>query len=152
MEQTLHALGGLMLKAIPTVFLLLLLYWYFRVMLFGPLEKVLKQRDDLTEGARKAAAESLITAERKQKEYEQKFSEARAEVYKAQEETRRKWLEDHAAQIDEARKRSEQTVHTAKQQINAETADVRQNLEGSTGALADEIVTTILSRKSGNRS
>lgn len=144
MEETLHALAGLMLKAIPTICLLLLLHWYFKAMLFGPLEKVLKQRDELTEGARKSAEASLAAAESKHQEYEKKLNEARAEVYRAQEETRRKWLEDQAAQVDEARKRSEQIVHGAKQQIEAEAASARENLAATTAALADEIATTIL--------
>ena len=122
MEETLHALGGLMLKAIPTIFLLIILHWYFKAMLFGPLERVLKQRDELTEGARKLAEQSLATAERKQHEYEKKFNEAQADLYRAQEETRRKWLEDQAAQVDAARQRSGQMVHEAKQQIEAEAA------------------------------
>src|SRR5271154_2922822 len=113
MEETLHAIGGLMLKAIPTAILLLLLNWYFRVMLFGPLEKVLKQREDLTEGARKSAEESLVAAERKSQEFETKLNQAKAQVYHEQEETRRKWLEDQASQFDQARKRAEQTVHEA---------------------------------------
>jgi F-type H+-transporting ATPase subunit b len=138
-----------MLKAIPTVILLLLLYWYFKAMLFGPLDKVLKQREELTEGARKSADASLAAAERKHQEFEKKLNEARAEVYRAQEETRRKWLEDQAAQVDLARNRSEQAVHDAKQQIEAEAAAAREILVATTATLADEIATTILARKSG---
>ena len=140
-----------MLKAIPTVILLLLLYWYFRAMLFGPLEKVLKQRDELTEGARKSAEASLAAAEQKSREFEKKLNEARAEVYREQEETRRKWLEDQAAQVDATRKASEQAVHAAKQQIEAEAAAARDTLAATTAALADEIATTILGRKAGGR-
>ena len=36
MEQTLQALAGILLKAIPTIFLLLFLYFYLKLMLFGP--------------------------------------------------------------------------------------------------------------------
>ena len=114
MEQTLQALGGILLKAIPTVCLVLLLYFYFKVMLFGPLEKVLKRRDELTEGARKVAAESLAAAERKAQEYEAKLRDARAEVYREQEETRRRWLEDQASQIAKARQSAEGLVRAAK--------------------------------------
>jgi F-type H+-transporting ATPase subunit b len=140
-----------MLKAIPTICLLLILHWYFKAMLFGPLDKVLKQRDELTEGARKAAEQSLAAAERKQQEYEKKFNEARAELYRAQEETRRKWLEDQAAQVDAARQRSAQILHEAKQQIEGEAATARETLAAATGARADEIANSILARKSGGR-
>ena len=40
MEQTLQALGGLMVRAIPTMLFLVFLYYYFKLMLFGPLEKL----------------------------------------------------------------------------------------------------------------
>src|SRR5579863_10050257 len=103
MEQTLEALSGILLKAIPTAFIFLLLYFYFKAMLFGPLDKVLKQRQELTEGARKAAENSLAAAERKTQEYEAKFRDARAAVYKDQEETRRQWLEEQASQVAKAR-------------------------------------------------
>src|SRR5580692_8622496 len=114
MEQIFQALGGLMVKAIPTVCFLILLYYYFKTMQFGPLEKVLKQRAELTEGARRDAEASLADAARKQRDYEAKFNEARAEVYRAQEETRRKWLEDQAAQVADARTQHEESVHAAK--------------------------------------
>ena len=88
MEQTLHALAGILLKSIPTVVLLLFLYFYLKVMLFGPLGRLLKQREELTAGTRHAAQKSLKDAERKVTEYEAKMREARAEVYREQEETR----------------------------------------------------------------
>src|SRR5579862_667400 len=99
MEQIIQSLGGILLKAIPTVFILLLLHFYLKAMLFGPLARVLKERDELTVGARKAAEQSLAAAERKAQEYESKLREARAEVYRQQEETRRVWLEEQTAQI-----------------------------------------------------
>lgn len=139
-----------MVKAIPTVGFLILLYYYFKTMLFGPLERVLKQRADLTEGARRAADASLAAADRKQQEYEARFNEARAEVYRAQEETRRKWLEDQAAQVAEARKQHEALVHASKQQIVADAASARQDLATRAGTLADEITSVVLARKAGS--
>jgi F-type H+-transporting ATPase subunit b len=149
MEQTLQALGGILLKAIPTIFLLLLLHFYFKAMLFGPLEKVLRQRDELTEGARKAADQSLAAVERKAQEYESKLRQARAEVYRQQEETRRKWLEDQAAQVAEAHARMAGSVREAKEQIAAEAASARQALLESSSALADQIATAVLARRAG---
>ncbi len=139
-----------MVKAIPTICFLILLYYYFKTMLFGPLERVLKQRAELTEGARRDAEASLADAARKQQDYEAKFNEARAEVYRAQEETRRKWLEDQAAQVADARKQHEESVHAAKQQIAADAASARQGLAASAGTLADEITTVVLARKAGS--
>ncbi len=70
MEQTLHALGEILLKAVPTFVLVLLLYTYLSRMFFRPLEKVLQKRYEVTEGARKLADESLAKAAAKTEEYE----------------------------------------------------------------------------------
>ena len=59
MEQTLQALVGILQKAVPTILLLILLHFYLKAMLFGPLTKILKDREALTKGARKTAEESL---------------------------------------------------------------------------------------------
>jgi F-type H+-transporting ATPase subunit b len=149
MDQILPALSGLLLKAIPTIVLLILLYIYLKVMLYAPLDNVLKQRAELTEGARLAAEKSLQLADAKQQEYEAKFRDARSEVYRAQEETRRQWLQDQATQVAEARKRSDDAIRAAKEQIAAEASDARQNLEGSSATLADEIAASLLNRKAG---
>jgi F-type H+-transporting ATPase subunit b len=147
MEQTIEALGGILLKAIPTVVIFLLLYFYFKAMLFRPLDKVLKQRQELTEGARQAAEKSLTAAEQKTQEYEAKFREARSLVYKDQEETRRQWLEDQAAQTAKARADAENTVRAAREGIAAEMAAARQNLLASTEELADQIALAITGRR-----
>jgi F-type H+-transporting ATPase subunit b len=147
MEQTLQALGGLMVQAIFTIICLIFLYYYLKVMLFGPLEKVLKQRGELTEGARKGAEASLADAERKQRQYEITFNEARAGVYRAQEDTRRKWLEDQTAAVAAAKSAAEEQVRMAKEQIAADSATARQNLTATSGAMADEIATVMLARK-----
>jgi F-type H+-transporting ATPase subunit b len=147
MEQTLHALAGLMVQAIFTIICLVFLYYYMKLMLFGPLEKVLKQRGELTEGARHGAEASLAAAERKQHEYETTFSEARAGVYRAQEDTRRKWLEDQAAAVAAARAEAEARVKAARQQIAADAVTSRETLTASSGAMADEIAKVMLARK-----
>jgi len=139
-----------MLKAIPTILLLILVYYYLKAMLFGPLEKVLRERDELTEGARRAAGSSLEEADRKEREYEQKFATARAEVYRLQEETRRKWLEDQAAQVGAERSRIEERIRAEKERIAIEAAQARQNLTIPSAELAEQIAGTILARKAGS--
>jgi F-type H+-transporting ATPase subunit b len=149
MEQTLHALGGILLKSIPTIVLLLFLYFYLKLMLFAPLTRVLKQREDLTAGTREAAEKSLKDAERKVREYEAKMREARAEVYREQEETRKRWLADQASQVEGARERTGHTVRQAKEEMAVEISAARQTLAESASALADQIATTVLSRRTG---
>ena len=145
MEQTFQALGGILLKAIPTVICLLFLHFYFKAMLFKPLNKVLKQRDELTAGARKAAENSLAAAERKTAEYEAKLRAARAEVYQEQEKIRAGWMEDQATQVNQARERAEAAVKQARFDIASEAAAARQNLLETSAALGEQIATTVLS-------
>lgn len=145
----LHGLAGILLKSIPTICLMLVLYFYLKAMLFRPLNQVLKQRDDLTAGTRRAADISLKEAERKIQEYEGKMHEARAEVYRDQEKTRAQWLADQAAQVAAARERTGAAVGKAQDQLAEEIAAVRLSLGESSGALADEIATSLLSRRNG---
>jgi F-type H+-transporting ATPase subunit b len=147
MEQTLQALVEILKKAIPTALFLVFLHFFFRIMLFGPLRKVLKQREELTAGARRAAEASLAEADRKAAEYEAQFRDARAEVYKEQEETRRSWLADQATQVAQARTAAEATVATAKVDLAGEAAAARQNLGETSATLADQIATAVLARR-----
>jgi len=147
MEQTVQALGGILLKAIPTVVLLIILHFYLKSVLFGPLDRVLKQRRELTEGARKLADESLAAASRKAEEYEAKLREARAAVYRQQEEIRKGWLEDQAKQVNDARERHDAAVKAAREAIAADAASARTSLQESSKAMADQIVATVLGRR-----
>jgi F-type H+-transporting ATPase subunit b len=146
MEQTIKALGGLFVNAVPTIILVILLHFYLKVVLFGPLRKVMKQREALTEGTQRAAEESLAAAERKTAEYDAKFREARAEVYREQEVTRQKWVADQAAQVAQAKASGEASVKQARAELAAEVEAARTNLAATSEALAEQIASSILPR------
>jgi len=147
MEQTVQALGGILLKAIPTVILLIVLHFYLKAMLFGPLDRMLKQRRALTEGAREVAENSLAAATRKAEEYEAKLRDARAAVYKQQEEIRKRWLEEQAQQVAEARDRSESAVKAAREALALDADAARKSLQETSKVMADQIVATVLGRR-----
>src|SRR5438046_9444866 len=128
MQETLNALSGILLKAIPTIILLIVLHFYLKAVLFKPLDRVMQKRRELTEGARKTAEDSLAAATRKAEEYEAKLREARAAVYKQQEEIRKRWLDEQAQQVAEARVRSESTVKSAREAIAQDVAAARKSL------------------------
>ena len=107
MDVILHQLGELLLKAVPTFILVVLLHFYLKNVFFKPLEKVLHQRYEATDGARKLAEQSLERAAAKTAEYEAAMRSARAEVYQAQEQIHKRLQEQHAAQMAEARRRAE---------------------------------------------
>src|ERR1039458_1001973 len=80
MDTMLHDLGQLLLRAVPTFLLVVVLDFYLKYMFFKPLEKVLQQRYDATEGARKLAEEALELAAAKTAQYEAALRAARSEV------------------------------------------------------------------------
>src|SRR5439155_7729126 len=110
MDETLRQLGGILLRAIPTFVLVLLLHFYLKFIFFKPLQRVLRERYEATEGARKLAENSLAKASAKAAEYDAALRNARAETYKELEHLRRKLQEDRAASVREARGRAEAAV------------------------------------------
>jgi F-type H+-transporting ATPase subunit b len=147
MEQTLHDLSEILLRAIPTIIILVLLHNFLKAVLFGPMEKMLKQRGELTHGARHAAEASLANAERKTADYEAKLREAKAAVYKEQEDTRKTWLSDQSAQVGRAKADAQTRVAAAKTAITTETGAARTELEQTTQALAEQIATSLVTRR-----
>lgn len=101
----------------------------------------------MTEGARELADASLAAATRKADEYEAKLREARAAVYKQQEEIRKQWLEEQAQQVAEARTRSEAAVKASREAIAEDAAAARKSLQDTSAAVADQIVAMVLGKR-----
>ncbi len=144
MDSTLQALGGILLRAIPTLLLVILLHLYLKRMFFKPLEKVLGMRREATEGAREAAEAALRFASEKAAEYQAALDHARAGIYKDQEETRRRWLDEQARQIEEARDSNRRSIAQAKEDIAAQVAAAREELVPASRELAGRITQALL--------
>jgi len=147
MEQTLQALGGILLKAIPTICLLLFVHFYLRVMFFRPLRDVLSKRRASIEGARESAEKILTQASARADAVEAELRKARDEIYQEQEEARRKWVTEQTAKLDEARHASRELIQQAKQQLEAEAAAAKRDLAATADALAEQIAGSLLERK-----
>jgi F-type H+-transporting ATPase subunit b len=147
MEATLQALGQILIQALPTFFLVLFLFVYLRSVFFKPLERVLAQRREATEGARNKAAEALNRANAKAEAYAQQVTAARNEIYREQEEVRKKWRDEQTAQITAARESAEATVKEARARIANEADQAKSMLGASSQALADQITQAILQRR-----
>jgi F-type H+-transporting ATPase subunit b len=145
MEETLRQLGGILLRAVPTFILVVLLHLYLKFIFFKPLERVLRQRYEATEGARKLAEEGIARASQKAAEYEAALRAARAETYKEMEQLHRKLQEDRAASVKEARAEADAAVVHAKAAVAAEVEALKKNLGAESDALADRIASKILS-------
>ena len=127
MEETLRQLGGILLRAVPTFILVVLLHLYLKFIFFKPLERVLRQRYDATEGARKQAEESIARASQKAAEYEAALRAARADTYKEMEQLQRKLHDDRAASVKEARAQADAAVAHAKAALSAEVETLKKN-------------------------
>ena len=147
MDAILQALGGLLLKAVPTFVLVVLLTIYLKYVFFKPLERVLDQRYRATEGAKKLAEQSLEKAAAKTAEYDAALRHARAEVYQAQEELHRSLAAERAAQVQQARLRAEQTVTEARAQLAADAEAAKSSLSAEADSLATRIADVMLGRR-----
>ena len=147
MDATLQALGGILLKAIPTVVLLIIVNLYLKWMFFNPLKEILQKRRDATEGARQAAEAALARASEKAAQIQAALRKAREEIYQEQEAARKRLVKEQASRIDEAREKSRMLIRQAREQMAQEAEAAKRELAGSAGALADQIVRMLLERK-----
>ncbi len=147
MDAILDELGQLLLEALPTLLLLVILHFYLKWVFYRPLDRVLQQRHDATEGARRAAEESLARAEEKAAEYEASLQAARTELYLEQDAARKRLAQQQSAALAEARKEAEAMVSVAKDELALEAERARQGLRAESEALAEQIAGTLLERR-----
>lgn len=147
MAQTLNGLGGIVLYGMPTFVLVLILAIFVKYLYLNPLEKVLKERFRLTEGARKAAEASLRQADSRISEYEDALSRARSEIYREQAEYLQKLHAEQAELAKTMRMESDARVAAIKLSLAKEADEARLNLEAQSDALAAQIADAILSRR-----
>jgi F-type H+-transporting ATPase subunit b len=146
MEATLHALGGILLNAIPTFLLVVFLHFFLKTVFFKPLENVLHQRYEATEGARKLADEALARAAARTAEYEAAMRVARAEVYQQAEQMHKQLEEVETTELHAARVLADEAIQKAKADLAVDTADARAGLAQQSEALANQIAESILRR------
>ncbi len=142
----LHALGGILLRAVPTFLLVILLHFYLKGMFFKPLEKVLQKRYEATEGARKLAAQSLEQAAAKTASYESQLRAAKAQMYQAQEQLHKQLQERETAAVAEARKRADEAIKLAKTELAGDLENAKAGMASDSESLANQIAETILRR------
>ena len=146
MDATFHALGGILLKAVPTFLFVVFLHFYLKTVFYKPLEQVRRRRYEATEGARKRAQESLERAAAKTAEYESALRAAKAIVYQTQEKLHQELQERQAAELHAARQQADAAVRQAKAGLAQDMQAARTDLARQSELLANQIVETILRR------
>jgi F-type H+-transporting ATPase subunit b len=147
MDQILSTVGELLLKAVPTIILFVFLYFFLKSMLFTPLAKVLAEREAKTAGAREGAAASLKLADEKNAAFENALREAKGELYKEQEATRKEWIEEQSDHLRIAKAKAEEMIGKALAELALEAGAAKAGLAAQTGELADHIAKSLLEER-----
>ncbi len=147
MDATLHALGDLLIKAIPTAIFFIFLTVYLQKVYFKPMARILEERRKETEGVRELAQRALEAAEKKTSEFEHALQLARAEINREHEKLRQHWIAEQTARIAEARAEADRQIEEAKQRIAEEVRKAEADIAMSVDALGEQIVNSLLKRR-----
>jgi F-type H+-transporting ATPase subunit b len=112
---------------------------------------VLDERRSKTEGAIERSRADIAAAEARTSEYEQRLREARATLFRAQELRRKAALDARAAALNEARKKAQAQVETAKSDIQRDREAAQVALQGQAQTLAAEIIRRVLEPATAGR-
>jgi F-type H+-transporting ATPase subunit b len=137
-------LGELFLQAVPIVLILLVFYVILKLLFFGPLLKVMAEREARTIGAQKDAEAAQAAAAEKTKQYHEALKHARTDLYVEQENARKRLLDARAQELKDARAKAATVVAAAKERIEQESAAARQEIESSITPLAAQVARRVL--------
>jgi len=144
MDETTRQLGELLLGSVPTVILLTLLYVLYSRIVHQPLQRVLAERRDKTEGAVEKSRADVAAADARTSEYQQKLREARAAVFRSQEARRQAVLQARGDAMHQARSKAQAQVAAAKSDIEADRFAAEAGLQQESAGLAQEIMQRVL--------
>lgn len=144
MDKILHQLGDLVIGSIPTMIIFLVLVVAYRVLVYGPLSRTLAERRERTQGAVEKAAAAIAAADAKSQEYEARLRAARGEIFRHRDQRIQQWNTERESALASARLAAQERVRGAQAALEAQAAEARKNIEGSTEQLAAQILQAIL--------
>jgi F-type H+-transporting ATPase subunit b len=144
MDKILSQLTDLVMGALPTMVILVFLYVFLRIVFFGPLQKLLKERHDATEGRQKEAQKSIAAAEAKAADYTAAFEQARAATLRAREAAREAALQARAALVEKTRATAGERIKAGLAVIESDVTTAREQLGRDSQQLAESITEAIL--------
>lgn len=147
MDQTLHALVGLLIKSVPTIIFFVLLTFYLQRVFFRPLANILDERKRATEGVREIARRAFEAADKRTSEFEHALKIARAELHQEHEALRQQWAQEQAEAIARARAQADEQIQHAKRQIAEEVQRAEAELDSRIGQLSEQIVNSVVRRR-----
>jgi F-type H+-transporting ATPase subunit b len=144
MDETLHQLERLLLGSIPTIFLFLSLVILYRLLVYGPLTRVLDERRERTEGAIEQANAATAAAAAKTQEYEAQLRAARSRIFQARQQKQQLWNRERDNAIAEAHAAAQRQVEEAKLALQAQTEAGHRTIKDSIDELASDILAAVL--------
>jgi F-type H+-transporting ATPase subunit b len=144
MDEILHQLEGLLLGSVPTIFLFLFTLILYRLLVYGPLTRVLSERRARTDGAMEQASAAAAAAAAKAQEYEARLRAARLKIFQARQQRQQHWNRERENAMADAQEAARRQVVEAKLALQAQTNAARHTMEDSIEELAGEILQAIL--------
>ena len=144
MDELLHQLVDLLVGSIPTAILFVVLVVAYRVLLYGALRRTLAERRERTQGAVEKAADAIAAADAKTQEYEARLRAARADIFRHRDQLLQQWNAERESALASARLVAQERVRVAQTALEAQGAEARRQIEGSTEQLAAQILQAIL--------
>jgi F-type H+-transporting ATPase subunit b len=129
------------------IFFVLLLTVVLDRLLFKPLLRVMAERQRAITSARELAERSANEARLAVAEFDRKTSDARAELYKQMDETRRTALDERAAILSRTRAEAEAEIAAASARLQAEADEARRRLSADAEVLGGAVAERILGRR-----
>ena len=133
-----------MVGSVPTMLLFLVTLLAYRLLVYTPLTKVLRERYARTQGAMESAAAAVAAAEKKTAEYEERLRAARAEIFRELHEYLEKVRLESELALAEARLEAQERTAAAKTAIEDSMVAAQHELDGLIGELSTEILRRIL--------
>lgn len=147
MEATLHALGELLLEAVPTILFFLFLNFFLKQVYFKPVGRILEDRRKATEGVRELSQQAFETADRKAGEFERALQLARQQINAENEELRKQWAAEQAKTLAQARATADRKLSEARAEVTDELSKAHDQMEGQIDSLSRSIIDALLRRR-----
>jgi F0F1-type ATP synthase membrane subunit b/b' len=129
------------------VLIVLLLAFVLGRGFFGPLNRVMREREAAIRSAQDLARGAADRAREAAGQFEERTKAAQAELYREMDENRRRANEKRAVIMAETRRDVDAQLVEASGRLKAQAADARVQLEQEAAALGDAIVERVLGRK-----
>lgn len=144
MASILEALREILIRALPTFFLIIFLHLFLKYIFLKPFRAVMHKRYEEGEGAKRQAEAMMARAEQKIADYKAKLDEVRNQIYREQEQERTLFRVEQQGRIEQAREQANQQLTEARHRLELQTAEARAQLREESEALAEKIAASLL--------